>query len=150
MIRKNDNGSFIFGFKNLVDTNINNLTFEGKKIDSVELSLYVNGVDLLSEELQKKLEPPLPLITNIKIGAPFGEVTEKKFLEIFQFDSETGSPTFNSNEFSMTIRLCMVQGNQEGRVRDATGYLQTALDNLLTLTTNETKIFVSLMPANEI
>ncbi len=150
MIRKNDNGSFIFGFKNLVDTNINNVTFEGKKIDSVNLSLNVNGVRLLSEELQKKLEPPLPLITNIKIGAPFGEVTEKKFLEIVQFDSETGSPTFNSNEFSMTIGLCMYQGNPGGDMRDTTGYLQTASDNLLTLGTKETKIFVSLMPANEI
>jgi hypothetical protein len=150
MIRKNTDDSFIFGFKNLVDTSINNLTFEGKKIDSVELSLCVNGIDLLSEELQEKLEPPLPLITNIKIGVPFGEVIEEKFLEIIQFDNETGKPIFNSNEFSMSISLCMVQGNQEGRVRDATGYLQTALDNLLTLTTNEIVIHVSLMPADEI
>jgi hypothetical protein len=150
MIRKNSDGSFIFGFKDLVDTNINNLTFEGKKIDFVELSSHVNGVDLLSEELQEKLEPPLPLITNIKIGVPFGEIIEEKFLEILQFDNETGNLAINSNEFSMSISLCMVQGNQEGRVRDATGYLQTALDNLLTLITNETGIPVSLMPTDEI
>ncbi|PIU28324.1 MAG: hypothetical protein COT09_05225 [Candidatus Hydromicrobium americanum] len=142
-------GSFFFSFFNLVDTNVKTISFKDNKIDSVELAIAVNGINLLPEDLQKKLEPLLPLITNIKIGMPFGEIIEKKFLEIFQIDSETGNQNFNSNEFSIAMCLCMVQGNEGGSLREATGYLQTASDNFLSITTEETKIPVSLMPANE-
>lgn len=148
IVRKNNDGSFIFSFFRLIDTNINDIIFEGKKIDSVDLSICANGIKL-PENFQEKLEPPLPLVTNIKIGMPFGEIIEKKFLEIFQIDSKTGNQNFNLDEFSITMCLGMVQGNEDGRLREATGYLQTASDNFLAITTDETKIPISLIPADE-
>ncbi|MCJ7786715.1 hypothetical protein MUP06_00665, partial [Patescibacteria group bacterium] len=39
IVGKNNDGSFIFSFLRLIDTNINDIIFEGKKIDSVELSI---------------------------------------------------------------------------------------------------------------
>ncbi|MBM3205986.1 hypothetical protein FJZ41_04025 [Candidatus Shapirobacteria bacterium] len=148
VIRKNNDGSFIFSFRGLIDTDVNEINFEGKKIDYVGLSLNANGINL-PENFQERLEPPMPLVTNIKIGMSFGEIIEKKFLEIIQIDSETENPNFNSEEFSITLRLCMVQGNKDGDLREATGYLQTALDNFLTVGTDKTKIPISLIPADD-
>ena len=141
------NSQWLFAFSDLVDTKTNSLNFNGKRVDMVDISFAVEtGISLLPSDMEKKVASNNGhLEMQIKIGQPFSKVLQKGFIPILQFDEKTNNPFFNSNEFSMTICFCLTQNDEQNKYKP-TGFLQTGLDNLLTL---GQKIPIALIPANE-
>jgi len=142
----NDRRNDYYHLNFLTNSSLEGKLFRGnERIDRVAVGIDAIGIKLLPEGIEEKMvyedEAPFPTYrSDVKMGTPVAEIISKEYLNDKYWD-EKESPIDPSSEPSISMSYGLSQ------LKDPDKYLETGLENLLTLDKEKIPVFIS--PAYE-